>query len=169
MKIVVVPESGAYEDSSVTERTTVTFICSIKTGGTWVRQLFKDIGVMQALLDDSTRDLYWCAVLKFLCRLFLTIPSEATMEELLGILEPMCDGELVHEFGASESEEMDRQQAKTALTAVMAVTAAAHSAVVAAGVVADDEYDDTGGEGDPAVEAVAGVVLYDVLSHFHSL
>ena len=75
----------------------VTFICSIKTGGTWVHQMPKDIGLMKAMHDDTTCDLYWCPVLKFLCRLFLTTPSEAVMEEQLGILEPMCDGELVHE------------------------------------------------------------------------
>ncbi len=64
---------------------------------------------MKVMQDDSTRDLYWCVVLKFLCRLFLTTPSQADMEELLGILELMCDGELVHEWGATLEEEMERQ------------------------------------------------------------
>ena len=62
-KIVVVQASGAYEDSSVSERTMLTFICSIQTGGKWVRQLPKEIGLMQTLSDDSTCDLYWCVVL----------------------------------------------------------------------------------------------------------
>ena len=127
-KIVVSQASGAYEDSSVAERTMLTFTCSIKTGGTWVRQLAKEIGLMQVMQDDTTRDLYWCAVLRFLRRLFLTTPSEAAMEELLGILEPMCDDELVHEWGATLEEEMERQdmyehhkQAQAALAAAKAV------------------------------------------------
>jgi hypothetical protein len=48
-KMVVAQKSGAYEDSSVSERTMLTFICIIKTGGKWVRQLHKEIGLMQAL------------------------------------------------------------------------------------------------------------------------
>ena len=60
------------------------------------------------LADDTTRDLYWCAILKFLRVLLLTTPSEAVMEELVGILEPMCDDELVHEFGATLEEEVER-------------------------------------------------------------
>jgi hypothetical protein len=83
-KIVVAEASGAYEDLSVAERTMLTFTCSIKTGGTWVRQLPKEIGLMQVMQDDTARDLYWCAVLKFLRELFLTTPSEEAMGELLG-------------------------------------------------------------------------------------
>ena len=79
-KMIVTSASGAYEVSSIAERTTVTFICIIKTGGTWVRQLPKDIGLMQTLQDDSTRDLYWCAVLKFLRRLVLTTPDRGDGE-----------------------------------------------------------------------------------------
>ena len=55
---------------------------------------------MHVMADDNTCDLYWCDILKFLCVLLLTTPSETVMEELLDTLEPMCDGELVHEFGA---------------------------------------------------------------------
>ena len=49
-----------------------------------VRQLPKEIGLMQVMQDDTARDLYWCAVLKFLRELFLTTPSEEAMGELLG-------------------------------------------------------------------------------------
>ncbi len=38
-KMVIEQVVGAYEDSSVTERTMLTFTCIIKTGDTWVRQL----------------------------------------------------------------------------------------------------------------------------------
>ena len=48
----------------------------IQTGGKWVRQPSQETGLMQALTDDNTRDMYWCAVLKFLCDLLLTTPSE---------------------------------------------------------------------------------------------
>ena len=68
------------------------------------------------------------------------------MEELLGILEPMCDVELVHECGTSETEEMERHdiyeyhnQAQAALADAKAVAAAAHAAVVAPGAVVDGE------------------------------
>ncbi len=86
----------------------LTFTCSIKTGGTWVRQLPQEIGLMHVMADDTTRDLYWCVILQFLCGLLLTTPSESVMEELLGILDPMCDDEFVHEFGATLEEEVER-------------------------------------------------------------
>ena len=77
----------------------LTFTYIIKTGGMWVRQLHKAIGLMQVIQDDTTRDLYWCVVLKFLREFFLTTPSEEAIGELLGFLEPMCDDEVVHEYG----------------------------------------------------------------------
>jgi hypothetical protein len=67
---------------------------------------------MQALtvLDDSTRDLYWCVVLKFLRDLLLATPSEEAMTELLGFLEPMWNGEEVQEIGSTFEEEKARQE-----------------------------------------------------------
>ena len=53
-KIVVTEASWAYEDSPVVERTMLTFTYIIKTGGTWVRQLHKAIGLMQVIQDDTT-------------------------------------------------------------------------------------------------------------------
>ena len=98
------------------------------------------------------------------------------MEELLVILEPMFNGELVHEFGSSETEEMERhdiyenhKQAQTALVVAKTVSVDTHVTVVSVGVVTDGECDDTDGEGDPAAAVVAGGILYDVLAHFHSL
>ena len=64
---------------------------------------------MDVMTDDTTRDLYWCAVLKFQRVLLLTTPSETVMEEVLDILESMCDDELVHEWGANLEEEVERQ------------------------------------------------------------
>ena len=65
---------------------------------------------MQALTDDSTCDLYWCTVLKFLCDLLFATPSEEAMTELLGFLEPMCNGEEVQEIGSTSDEERERQE-----------------------------------------------------------
>ena len=88
----------------------------------------------------------------------------------------MCDDEVVHEYGATLEEEMTRQdiyehhkKVQPALATTKVVTVVAQAAVVTVGDVIDDECDDAGGEGDPAAAAVAGVVLYDVLTHFHSL
>ena len=54
------------------------------------------------------RDIFWCAVLKFMRKLFLTTPSAAGMQELMGILEPMCQGEEVLEIGESQEEQEER-------------------------------------------------------------
>ena len=102
------------------------------------------------------------------------------MEELLGILEPMCDDEFVHEFGATLEEEVERQdiyehhkEAQVALvttkTVAATAAAAAAAAVVAAGGAVDDDHDDAGGQGDGATaDPVDGSAFpYDVLAHFH--
>ena len=41
-------------------------------------------------------------------KLFLTTPSAAGMQELMGILEPMCLGEEVLEIGESQEEQEER-------------------------------------------------------------
>ena len=58
------------------------------------------------------------------------------------------------------------KQTQVALAAVKTVSVATHTAVVAAGAVVDVEYDDAGGEGDPAASVVVDVVLYDFSSSF---
>ena len=78
-KISVLQVTGAHEDSSGVERTRISFMYSINTGGKWVRQTTKEIGLRQALSDDSTCNMYWCTVLKFLCDLLVTTPSEEVM------------------------------------------------------------------------------------------
>jgi hypothetical protein len=61
------------------------------------------------LADEAMRDLYWCAVLKFMRTLLLTTPTDAAMAGMLGVLEPMCNKDEVEEIGASmeESDERD--------------------------------------------------------------
>ena len=96
---------GAYKDSSVTERTRITFTSSIQmSGGTWVHQSEEDIGLLDTLESDPTRDLYLCSVLKFQCDLVLDTPSEDVMIELIDMLELMCDKEEVHEIGGGEGD-----------------------------------------------------------------
>jgi hypothetical protein len=56
--------------------------------GMWVAQELQEIGLLVALADDTVRDLYWCAVLKFMRDLYLTAPSAAGMLAILGRLEP---------------------------------------------------------------------------------
>ena len=51
-KIVVTEDPGAYEDSSVDERTMLTFTHRIQTGGKWVRQPPQEICLMETLQDD---------------------------------------------------------------------------------------------------------------------
>jgi hypothetical protein len=98
------------------------------------------------------------------------------MEELLDTLEPMCDGELVHEFGATLEEDVERQdiyehhkEAQVALVTTKAAAAAAAAAVVSAGGAVGDDHDDAGGQGDGATtDPVDGSAFpYDVLAHFH--
>jgi hypothetical protein len=134
-----------------------------------------EIGLMDVMTDDTTRDLYWYDVLKFQCVLLLTTPSETVMEEVLDILEPMCDDELVHEWGANLEEEVERQdiyehhkEAQTTL-AVTKADAVVVDAVVAVGDAGDDESDDVSGGGVAvSTDPVDGdVVPYDVLAHFH--
>jgi hypothetical protein len=87
------------------------------------------------------RDLYWCAVLKFMCTLFLATPTESVMVGMLGILEPMCSKEEVLEIGTSmeESDERDaiyghhRETESTLATANAAATAVVAPAAVTAG------------------------------------
>ena len=84
-----------------------------RAGGTWVRQPAEEISLLVALADDTVRDLYLCAVLKFLRDLLLTTPSDQAMTEMLGILEQMCQKEEVLEIGATEedeSQETERQE-----------------------------------------------------------
>ena len=76
----------------------------------WVRQPLEDISLLDALATGPRRDLYLCVVLKFLRDLLLATPSEEAMTELLGILEPMCDKEEVHEIGSTFEEEKTRQE-----------------------------------------------------------
>jgi hypothetical protein len=52
---------------------------------------------------QTVRDLYWCAVLKFMRDLYLTTPSDTGMLAILGSLEPMCQKELLLEDGTRES------------------------------------------------------------------
>ena len=91
----------------------VTFIYSIKSHGKLVRQPSQQKGLLSLLADDNTRDIYWCAFLKFLRKLLLTTPTEAVMTELLGFLEPWCDDEQVLEDGETFEEEKQRQEIYT--------------------------------------------------------
>ncbi len=80
-----------------------------------------------------------------------TTPTEATMTELLGFVEPWCDGEQVLEDGATFEEEKERQEiyahhlaaqvaletsTETAVAAAVAAAATAAEAAAAAGAPA---------------------------------
>ena len=123
----------------------------------------------------------------------LTKPAEAAMTELLGFLEPWCDGEEVLEDGSTFEEEKERQEiyahhlatqavlaaateaaaaaadaATAAVAAVPAAVAAAAAAAAAtatatAALVPAGAYAAPPSAGDPAVEAHAP---FDVLAHF---
>jgi hypothetical protein len=121
---------------------------------------------MQALVDDNTRDLYWCAVLKFLRDLLLVTPSEESMTELLGFLQPMCDREKVLEIGSTFEDEKARQEiykhhlsAHAALAAATSAVAAAAAALSASAVAPAAAH----AAGDPVVDAVDP---FDVIAHF---
>jgi hypothetical protein len=122
---------------------------------------------MQALTDDNTRDMYWCAVLKFLCDLLLTTPSEEAMTELLGFLEPMCDSEEVHEIGSTFEEEKTRQEIyKHHLSAqadLVTVTAAVVLVVPSSSCSSSSSTSHATVAGDPVVDAADP---FDVLAHF---
>ena len=47
-----------------------------RAGGTWVRQPAEEINLLVALADDTVRDLYLFAVMKFLRDLLLATPSD---------------------------------------------------------------------------------------------
>ena len=128
-KIKVTTAPGAYEDTPIAVRTMLTFICNIKNRGEWVRQPPQEIGLLSVIADDTPRDIYWCVFLKFLRNLILTTPTETAMTELLGFLDPWCDGEDVLEDGTTFKfeEEKERQDiyvhhlsAQVALAAVSA-------------------------------------------------
>ena len=66
-RLYVLEESGANDDSSVASRTMITVNSSIqRAGGRWVRQATEELNLLVVLADDNVRDLYLCAVLKFL-------------------------------------------------------------------------------------------------------
>ncbi len=97
----VLPAKGLDDRSSIPSRTMLSFTCSFHISGTWVLQVVQEITLTAALADDTTRDLYWCAVLKFMRSLFLTTPTDAVMAGMLGVFEPMCNKEEVEDIGAS--------------------------------------------------------------------
>ncbi len=105
-RITQIRVTPANEDnSSVAVRTVFIYYQTFVVGGRWVRQDgFAARGSRPLRGASAVRDLYWCAVLKFL----LATPSDAAMAAMLGILEPMCQPEEVLEIGAME--EVDERQ-----------------------------------------------------------
>jgi len=73
-----------------------------------VQQEEAEIGLLQALNDPVTSDLWACAHLKFLRDLFHATPSECLMVRMLGRLEPVCIGETVDERQESLEEYNER-------------------------------------------------------------
>ena len=74
-----------------------------------------NVGVPQepALGDDVVRDLYVCVIHKFQCDLYVPMSSDPVMSRMtrmLGRLEPMCQGEQVHELIANVEEHTEREE-----------------------------------------------------------
>jgi hypothetical protein len=104
----VVLANGDNDTSSIASRTLLSFDSSIKTAhGKWVRQPQQEIGLLMALANDTMRDLYWCAVLKFQRELLLATPSDAVMTAML---EPMCHLEEVLKIGSTIEEVDERRE-----------------------------------------------------------
>jgi hypothetical protein len=91
------------DTSSIVSRTVLVYSQVFKMRGTWVLQPVAEIGLADVLADPALRDIFWCATLKFMRTLFLATPSAAGMEDLMGFLEPMSQGEEVLEIGQSQA------------------------------------------------------------------
>jgi hypothetical protein len=128
-KIFVKPANGAI--IPVASRTTLVFNSSLLMDGARVPQDLEVIGLLEALEDEVARDLYVCAILKFLRDLYLATPCDVGMTKMLGRLEPICQGEQVMELVASLEEHTERQAIYTnhieAQAALVAATAAGSS------------------------------------------
>jgi len=105
-KIFVKPRTLAV--ASVAERVTINFDLSYLVKGRWVRQPPQEVGLLAALEDKVTRDLYVCGILKFMRDLYHATPSDLGMTAMLGRLEPVSLGERVEERVASIEEQNER-------------------------------------------------------------
>jgi len=140
-KIYVKPQTLAI--SSVAERVTINFDLSYLVKGKWKPQPPQEVGLLAALEDKLTRDLYVCGMLKFMCDLYHATPSDLGMTAMLGRLEPVSLGERVEERVASIEEQNERDaiyqthlDAQAALAAVKEAAAAAAAAAEVAAAAA---------------------------------
>ena len=93
----------------------------------------QEVGLLAALEDKLTRDLYVCGILKFMCDLYHATPSDLGMTAMLGRLEPVSLGERVEERVASIEEQNERDAIyQTHLDAQAALAAAKEAAAAAA-------------------------------------
>ena len=136
-------------DASVASRTTMVYHSShVGARGDLLPQEPEEIGLVEALQNDTVHDMYVGALGKFHSDLYLTTPSDAGMISMLVSLEPMCMGEEVLERNATVEEHTEREeiykkhlQAQAALTSATFTVAAAADAAAGTGADVAQAFD----------------------------